>query len=206
MYSQTHSFAHSFPCAGCWLMMSVHVHNCLFELLIWSWYCLSDAIVISVHPFGKVFGLNIEKKRLIMYYFIMKTYFLSMADIFLQNLSDCKAHCYNQDFSSLSVCHTSCGCTRLPGLLLDIFLLLLLSLWTDLLRTWLPTTYSLTQLSEGRSKKRKKQSDALWIVKEVFGKLSEGCQSSENKVTFTALAFQLGLLTLQLFPPTSVPL
>lgn len=49
MYSQTHSFARSFPCAGCWLMMSVHVHDCLFELLIWSWYCL-------------VFGLNIEKK------------------------------------------------------------------------------------------------------------------------------------------------
>lgn len=73
----------------------------------------------------------------------MKTCFLSMADIFLQNPSDCKIHCYNQDFSPLSVCHTSCGCTRLPGLLLDIFLLLLLSLWTDLLRTWLPTTYSL---------------------------------------------------------------
>lgn len=164
----------------------------------------------------------------------MKTYFLSMADIFLQNLSDCKIHCYNQDFSSLSVCHTSCGCTRLPGLLLDIFLLLLLSLWTDLLRTWLPTTYSLCttppaffnsvttlvslashtwssafkwwKLSEGPSRKRKKQSGVLWIVKEVVGKLSEGCQSSENKVTFTDLAFQLGLLMLQLFPPNSVPL
>lgn len=143
MYSQTHSFPHSFPCAGCWLMMSVHVHNCLFELLIWSWYCLSDVIVMSVHPFGKVFGLNIGKKRLVMYSFIMKTYFLSTADIFLQNLSDRKARCYNRDFSSLSVCHTSCGCTRLPGLLLDIFLLLLLSLWTDLLRTRLLTTYSL---------------------------------------------------------------
>lgn len=196
MYSQTHSFARSFPCAGCWLMMSVHVHDCLFELLIWSWYCL-------------VFGLNIEKKRLIMYSFIMKTCFLSMADIFLQNPSDCKIHCYNQDFSSLSVCHTTCGCTRLPGLLLDMFLLLLLSLWTDLLRTWLPTTYSLCttppafvnsvttlislpphtwssafkwwKLSEGPSKKRKKQSGVLWIVKEVVGKLSEGFQSSETK-------------------------
>lgn len=86
MYSQTHSFARSFPCAGCWLMMSVHVHDCLFELLIWSWYCL-------------VFGLNIEKKRLIMYSFIMKTCFLSMADIFLQNPSDCKIHCFSSAFA-----------------------------------------------------------------------------------------------------------